>query len=169
MGGIRRVGALALTAVLGLSLVACGGSSKTDTSGDAAKDAAVSADLAAGAFGSSDCAAFVGAFVGASSAIGSAFSGTGDTSDLKEVADYFNEVTDKLPKDIRADFMVFAEAYSDFAAAMADLKIDFSKPESMNPEALAKLEELGNTFEDPKVKQASERVEAYIDAECGSG
>lgn len=164
MGGMRRIGAVVLTAVLGLGLVACGSDSKDDASGTTT-EADVSGDVAASAF-AGDCAAFVNAFAGAGASVGSAFSGTSDAADLEKVAEYFEEVADKLPKDIRADFQIFAQAYADFAKAMAEANIDFSNPASMNPEALAELEKLGKAFEDSKVQEASDRVQAYVDANC---
>lgn len=165
MGGMRRIGAVALTAVLGLGLVACGSGGKTDASGTTTTKADGNGDVAASAF-AGDCAAFVNAFAGAGAAVGSAFSGTADAADLEKVAEYFDTVADKLPKEIRADFQVFAQAYADFAKAMADAKIDFSNPASMNPEALAQLEKLSKAFQDSKVQEASARVQAYADANC---
>lgn len=163
MGGMRRLGAVVLTAVLGLGLVACGSDDKTDASADTTTTEANRSDVAANVF-AGDCAAFVSAFAGASAAVGSAFGGA--DADLKEAAEYFERVADKLPKEIRADFQIFAEAYADFAKAMAEANIDFSNPASMNPEALAELEKLSKAFEDSEVQEASERIEAYIDANC---
>lgn len=167
MGGMRRIGALALTAVLGLGLVACGGSSKTDASGTTTEVAA-SGDVSAGAF-AGNCSAFVSAFAGASTAVGSAFSGNSSAADLEKASEYFNTVAGKLPTEIRADFLVFAKAYSDFAKAVVDAKIDVKNPASMNPETMAKLQKLSQAFQDAKVQRASEHVQAYINANCKGG
>jgi len=165
MGGMRRIGALALTAVLAVGLVACGSDSKTDTSNDTTTTEAASGDLSGSAF-LGDCAAFVSAFAGASASVGSAFSGAADAADLEKAAEYFDSVAGKLPKEVRADFQVFAKAYADFAKAVVDAKIDFNDPASMNPETLAKLQTLSEAFQDSEVQQASERVQAYVDANC---
>lgn len=165
MGGTSRIGSLALVAVLGLGLVACGDGKKvasnatTTTTGSSGTDGADAYDF------TGDCADFLAAFSGASASIGAAFSGGAD-ADLEEAANYFENVGDKLPKEIRVDFEVFAEAYRDFAKAMADADIDFSDPSSMDPEQMSELQALGDAFSDPKVTEASANIEAYMEANC---
>ncbi len=168
MGGMRRAGAIALTAVLSLGLVACGGGSD-DTAADPTTTTAEdpnteSTDVDLSDF-TGECADFVSAFAGASASIGAAFSGA-PGADLEAAADYFTDVSDKLPKEIRADFAIFAEAYTSFAQAITDADIDFSDPSTMDPEKLAALEGLSESFSAPEVEEATANIQAYMDANC---
>jgi hypothetical protein len=173
MGGMRRTSALAMAAVLGLGLVACGGD---DSGGDASSDTEATTtteatgsdtdttDLDLGDF-SGECADFAQSFAGAAAAVGSAFTGApGD--DLSSVAEYFDAVADKVPEEIRDDFQVFADAYGEFAQALADADIDLSDPSKADPEAMAQLQALGEAFSAPEVQQASENIQAYVDSNC---
>ncbi len=170
MGGSQRAGSIALVTVLGLGLVACGGGSDSTSATTTTKGDATTTTTSGGSLGdfSGECASFVSAFAGASASIGSAFSGApGDQ--INTAASYFDNVAGKLPKEIRADFAVFAAAYKEFARAIVDAHIDFSNPSSVDPDKLAALEKLSKAFDSPKVKQASANIQAYVDTHCKSG
>jgi hypothetical protein len=170
---MRRTGALAIAAVLSLGLVACGGD---DSGEDASSDTDATTTTAAtgsdtdtteldlGDF-SGECADFAQAFAGAGAAFGSAFSGQGN-DDLGTVAEYFDSVADKVPEEIRDDFQVFADAYGEFAQALADADIDLSDPSKVDPEAMSQLQALGEAFSAPEVQKASENIQAYVDSSC---
>jgi len=163
MGGMRRIGAVAVAALLGLA--ACGGGDDGEATGDT--DATTTT---AGAGGDAsdflgECAEFSEAFVGAGAAVGSAFSGAASDG-LDDAAAYFEQVAARVPKEIRADFEVFAEAYGDFAKAIAEADIDFSDPSSIDPAKLAELESVSEAFSSAEVEEASANIEAYFKANC---
>lgn len=175
MGGMQRVGALAVAAIFAVGLTACGDDGDggdeaadvgetTTTADDSSSD---DTDLTDFDF-TGECAAFVEAFGAAGASIGSAFSG-GSGDDLEEVASYFEEVADDVPEDIRADFEVFAEAYADFARALAESGVDFSDPQGADPEALAALQEVSEAFSAPEVQEASDNINAWVEANCTAG
>lgn len=170
MGRMQRVGGIAMAAVLGLGLVACGGgddeaSDPTTTEDGGSDSGTTGADLSDF---TGECAAFAEAFAGAGAAIGSAFSGTGG-DDLEQVAEYFSEVADRLPDEISDDFEVFAAAYADFASAMAEADVDFNDPTSMDPDKLADLQAITEAFDSAEVQEASANIEAYMNANCNAG
>ncbi len=173
MGGMRRAGVLALTAVLGLGLTACGDDDGEDAQEEVSGDETTATtetsdsdttDADLGDF-SGECAGFSEAFAGAGQAVGSAFSG-GDSEDLEGMATYFDEVADRVPDAIRDDFRLFADAYGKFTQALADSDVDFSDPSSMDPEAGAQLRSLGEAFSAPEVQAASENIKAWVTENC---
>ncbi len=174
MGSMRRMSALALVAVIGLGLTACGGGDgdddaakedeQTTTTDAGSKDTTDTADLGDLGF-SGECAAFVEAFSKASAAVGSSVSG-GDAGDLEDVAAYFDEVADHVPDEIADDFKVFADAYAEFAQALADSGIDMNNPDPSAFEALAPAFE---AFSAPEVQKASENIQAWSEANCSAG
>lgn len=167
---VKRLGSLALTAVLALGLVACGGDDKKDDGGlKAGADVDVDADLGdeLGSF-TEECAELVQVYAGAYASIGSIMAGT-PTDELEKAAKYFDDVADALPDDLKADFAVFAEAYNEFAKAVVEADIDFSDPGNIDPEKFAELSTLTEKIESAEVEAASERISAYLEAKCGDG
>lgn len=176
MGGIRRIGAMTLAVVLGVGLTACGGGdddaeagtttteAATDdtTADDSGSDGADASDLLGG-----DCAAFAEAFANAGEASGSALSG--DDAGLEEAAAFFSEVADQVPDEIADDFEVFANAYAEFAQAMADADIDLSNPSAADPEAMAELQTIMESFSSDEVQEASNNITAYMSEHCTAG
>lgn len=162
----KRLGSLALAVTLGFTMVACGGGDdKASTEGTTTT--AGSDDGNGVAAFTEDCAELTQAFAGAYASIGAGFGGAG--SELDDAAEYFEKVADNLPKEIRADFQLFAEAYAEFAKAMADADIDMSNPASMDPEQMEKLQKIGESLEGPEIEEASANVQAYLETECGTG
>ena len=161
----HRVGALLVAAAFGLGgLAACGGDDdpSTEETTTTAPSGEGSTDDPTLDFGG-ECEEFSQAFVDASQAVGNALSGGSD--DIEEVASYFEEVTENLPEEIQDDFGVFAEAYTEFARAMADSDID---PQAADPEALAELQEIMSEFSSAEVQEASSNIQAYITENCSS-
>lgn len=162
----KRLGSLVLAVALGFTVVACGGDDKTATE-ETTTTAGSNDDTDLAAF-TKECAELTQVFAGAYASIGAGLGGAAG-NELEDAAEYFENVADNLPKDIRADFQLFAEAYAEFARGMAELDIDLSNPASMDPEQMAKLQELGESLEGPEIEEASANVEAYLEAKCGSG
>lgn len=182
---MRRHPLLAVLAALLLTLAACGGDDGGDDladiaaeesdpgpegdAGDVAEDddksgqGGDSAEEGLAALTNEDCAAL---YAGIASAA-SAFGGT-EGGDLQDVAQYFEEIADEVPEEIKGDFETFAAAYSEFAQAAADAGIDFSDPDSMTPEALQELGAAAEAFNDPEVQEASERISTFAEETCGT-
>lgn len=165
----KRLSSLLVVLTLCFALVACGGDDKDDGGISAGVDADVDADVedALGAF-TKECAQLVQAYAGAYANVGSVMAGTA-TEELEKAAEYFSEIAGALPKEIRADFAVFAEAYNEFAKAVVEADIDFADPTSIDPQAFAKLEGLTEKLESAEVEAASERISAYLEDKCGDG
>lgn len=184
--GMRRHALLAAPTVLLLLLSGCGGDDgdsnergitdvagddSGDTSDEGAADEASGDDVEAAedqlaAFTSDECGELFAGLGGASSAVGG--DGGPDGKDLTDVAEYFNRIADEVPSEIEADFRIFAEAYEQFAEAAAEAGVDFSKPETMTPEALAEMGDAAETFNDIEVQEASERVSQFVEEVCGT-
>ena len=184
---MRRHALLAALTALLLLLSACGGDDGGDTAGrdisDVAGDDGDAGDVAdesdrpseddleaaedqIAAFTNEECGEIFAGFASAASAFG----GSGpDGQDLSDVSEYFSEIADRVPNEIEADFRLFAEAYAEFAEAAADAGIDFSRPETMTPEALQQMGESAELFNDPEVQEASENVSAFVEETCGTG
>ena len=186
---MRRHPILAVLAALLLVLAACGGDDGGESIEDVAADEAdPGADGDAGdvandeakqdsgsgdggevdedalaALTNEDCAAL---YAGIASAA-AAFGGT-EGEDLNDVASYYEEIADKVPEDIKADFEVFAAAFSEFAEAAADAGVDFSDPSTMTPEALQEMGEAAEALNDPEVQEASQRISTFAEETCGT-
>ena len=170
----------ALTALL-LLLSACGGDDGdssadrdvsdvaddvADDSNEPSDDDLEAAEDQIAAFTNEECGEIFAGLAGAASAFG----GSGpDGQDLTDVARYFDEIADRVPNEIEGDFRIFAEAYGEFAEAAADAGIDFSRPETLTPEALQQMGESAELFNDPEVQEASENVSAFVEETCGTG
>lgn len=163
----KRLGSFALAVLLGFTMVACGGGDDSTSNEETTTTAGSNDDNDFTAL-RGDCAELTKAYAGAYASIGAGLGGAAG-SELEDAAEYFENVADSLPKEIRADFELFAEAYAKFAEGMADLDIDLSNPAAMDPEQMAKLQELGESLEGPEIEEASANVEAYLDAKCGTG
>lgn len=155
--------------VTGGSLIGCGGD---DDSAKVAADAHASADLGnvaddLAAFGSEECLAASAAFLGAAGAAGTAFSGAGD--DLDQSVKKLQQFADAAPNEIKADFKIVAEGYAEIVKAIADVNFDASSGDAPNAEQMAALEEMGKKFEDSDFKDASDRITAWFEENCGGG
>jgi hypothetical protein len=174
MGGIRRVGALTIAGLLSLGLAACGDDGDDDAAQDDTSDQvgttdddSSSGDAPEDFDFTGECAGFAEAFANANNASSSAFSG--EDADLEEAAEFFDEVAEEAPEEIRGDFEVFAEAYTAFVQAMADADIDFSDPESIEAADMEEFAALGEAFSSPEVQEASNNIQAYMAENCSAG
>lgn len=189
MARMRKAAALAAVVVLGLGAAACGDDDSagedvevddtrpnetTETTDDGATTDGVTDDGGSstgsdlGTFVGEDCLAFTTALMEASSAAGNVFSGA--TDELEDVADYFGDVAKNLPAEIRGDFETFADAYEDFARAIADAGIDFEDPSTFqDPAVMEKLTPAMEALDSAEVQQASENIESWLDETCSQG
>ncbi|HSP03222.1 MAG TPA: hypothetical protein VLR27_06950 [Acidimicrobiales bacterium] len=75
------------------------------------------------------------------------------------------DVAEAAPEEIRDAFRTMADGFSEVAAELEGVVIDFADPESMDPEAMAKLESLGEAFGD-EYEAAAEAVDAWVSENC---
>jgi len=175
--GVRRIGAIALAAMLATGLAACGddggddgddvaledvdggGSGDDGGSDDSSDDESTDdTDVDLDAFGSEECQDLIGALSG----IGGVFSGQdSDELDFGSFADAFEEID---APEIEEDLQVLAEAYREIDDVLGD--IDLSDPNAFASEEFA---ELGERLDDERFTEASENVSAFIEDACGSG
>ena len=156
------------------SLVACGGDD--DDSADARADAASDSesdgdsgdvdmdDLEDFAFGSEECLEASAAFLSAAGGAAALFGGA-DEEVERSLAD-LEKLGDDVPDEIKDDFDVFVEAYSELADEFAELDFDPTSGDAPDEETMAALEELGRRFEDSDFQAASERIQAWFTDNC---
>lgn len=112
---------------------------------------------------SEDCLSL--AAVGAKFA--AAFEATsGSPAGLDDSVKYFEELVDAAPDEIKDDLDLLAGAIVEIAKALEG--VDLSGASAPSPEVLAKLQEVGKTFEDPALKEASANIEAWTSENCGA-
>jgi hypothetical protein len=120
-----------------------------------------------GEFFTGDCAEALGAYNGALASAGAAFT-PGGVATPEDTAELLDGVAEAAPEEIADDFAVLAEAYGEFAQALADAGVDFNDPASLqDPEAIAALQSLGDIFNEQELNQASDNIQAWFDANCG--
>lgn len=168
---------LVITIAVSLALVlgACGDdggsgdaeTAQTSESADASADGDVSPDDVS-AFFSGDCRDAIAAFQSALASVGGAFTPGGDTAGAEQTAALLSEIADEAPDEVADDFVVLADAYAEFARALADAGVDFEDPSTFqDPDALAALSSVGEAFDDAEVTEAADNIEAWFDANCG--
>jgi hypothetical protein len=174
--GVRRIGAIALAAMLATGLAACGddggddggdvaledaeggGSGDGGGSDDSDDGSTDDTEIDLDAFGSEECQELIGALTG----IGGVFSGQdSDELDFGAFADAFEEID---APEIEEDLQVLAEAYREIDEVLGDL--DLTDPEVFTSPEFA---ELGERLDDERFTEASENVSAFIEEACGSG
>ncbi len=115
-------------------------------------------------FTSEDCQGLVAAYLAFSQALG-AGAGSGDSSDLSEQVEAFDEFADKVPDEIQADVQTLAAAYQTYAEALAD--IDLEQGAVPSAEALQQIQQAAASL-GPDVTAASERLSAWTQENCTS-
>jgi hypothetical protein len=170
----KRGSAMALFALLAaaaLLAAGCGGggSSSSEAESDtttvettAEETETTTDDGDTSAFASKDCLELAG--IGAKFA--EAAAPTGAQSDPEAAAAFFEELVEKAPDEIKDDMAVLAEAIAEITTALKG--IDLTGAAAADPETLAKLQELGEKFSDPKYQQASQNIEAWAKDNCST-
>ena len=101
-------------------------------------------------------------FAGVSQQLAASLSG--QTADLQEASKIFDEIADQVPDEIKADYQVIAENFKKIADALKG--VDLTSGEAPSPEVLAKLQELAQSMDSPKVKRATQHIEAWVKENC---
>ena len=168
-------------AVLALVAAGCGGDSSNESSADATEttvaaettmtteettESSASASASASSSSSSTGDLALGGkckeFAGVSQQLAASLSG--QTADLQEASKIFDEIADQVPDEIKADYQVIAENFKKIADALKG--VDLTSGEAPSPEVLAKLQELAQSMDSPKVKQATQHIEAWVKENC---
>ena len=168
-------------AVLALVAAGCGGDSSNESSADATEttvaaettmtteettESSASASASASSSSSSTGDLALGGkckeFAGVSQQLAASLSG--QTADLQQASKLFDEIADQVPDEIKADYQVIAENFKKIADALKG--VDLTSGEAPSPEVLAKLQELAQSMDSPKVKQATQHIEAWVKENC---
>ena len=168
-------------AVLALVAPGCGGDSSNESSADATEttvaaettmtteettESSASASASASSSSSSTGDLALGGkckeFAGVSQQLAASLSG--QTADLQQASKLFDEIADQVPDEIKADYQVIAENFKKIADALKG--VDLTSGEAPSPEVLAKLQELAQSMDSPKVKQATQHIEAWVQKNC---
>ncbi len=105
-----------------------------------------------------DCAAFAGL----SAKLSQAFAGS--SNDLDSATEVFDQVADQVPAEIRDDYEVLAKNIKEFADELKDLGL--ASGETPSAEDLAKLQEITQSLDSAEVREASQNIEAWTQANC---
>lgn len=176
-----RLALACLAVAFAMFVAACGGDDDDTTtdaggsgSGDSQSesDAEQAAEDAIGANLGGECS-FLGKFAGVgleeSFDPSAAFAEGGEVDFgalYGPLAEEFGEVADAAPSEIKDAFQTMTEALGTLADQLDGVTLDFSDPTNIDPEAMAKFEELGEVFEDSKFEDASNEIEAWIESNC---
>jgi hypothetical protein len=142
----------------------------TDTSGtdettdETTTDTDTDTDTNAADFASEECLEALGASSEFAQALGNL--GT-DSEGLDESSRLFQEFAENAPEEVRADFQTVAEAYAAYVEVLGSLDLQAGK--TPNAEQLAALQAATQSFTDPEVIAASERIQAWGQENCPSG
>lgn len=171
---------LALVAALTLVAAGCGGGSdeassdettietttettiETTTEDTETTEETTDSGANVGSIANSDCLELASIGVKFSQAL----SASGGNADFETTTKFFQELVDKAPDEIKADLQTLSAAWKEVASALKD--VDLSSGQAPSAETLAKLQELGNKFNTPKLQQASKRLTAWTKKNCGS-
>jgi len=176
--------AIALLAILGIGLAACGGDDEDDTAtedsveeptgttaptettdaGDEGDD-----DLDELAEGLGECG-FLAGFASAFAEVDPATAFTsGEAVDFGALfgplAEAARQVADDAPDEIQDAFETIADGFTTVAEELEGVVLDVSDPENVDPEAMAALEGLDTSF-DEEFDAASQEIEAWVADTC---
>jgi hypothetical protein len=172
--------ALTVIAVLGLAAAGCGGGKKSAATTEAATTAATTTEAATTAAATTEAATTVAATTTTSNISGiasaancrqltelgatlsSAFSGSGNSADLKKEAQVLQEFAAKTPADVRPDFKVIADYFSKIVDAVGNIK------PGQTPDAatIAKLQTLSTSIDQAKLTQAETNIGTWVTKNC---
>lgn len=119
---------------------------------------------ASGSLATEDCLEAIGAF----SKLGQALAASGSSSDdVEESSRIFQAFADAAPDEIREDFRVLADAYADYIEVLSGL--DLQPGEVPSAEQLQELQQAAESFNQPELIAASDRMSAWTTENCPGG
>jgi hypothetical protein len=102
--------------------------------------------------------------VDASTQLSQAFGSAGASGDLGDSSEFFDEFADRAPEEIRGDFQILAEAYSEYADALGD--VDLQSGVTPSAEDLQALQEALRSIDQEEVTAASQRIADWATENC---
>jgi predicted RND superfamily exporter protein len=167
--GILR---LRLTSILLVALVVlvagCGGSSKksasTNTESTATQTTSAETTATETTAGTSNSGSAVDCtqLANLSKKYTAAFSSMGANADMGQVAQSLDDFAAQVPAEIRPDMQVIADVFKEYAKAMEGV----SAGTATTPEQVAKLQKLSTLLSQKKVTQATQHLQAWMQATC---
>jgi hypothetical protein len=99
------------------------------------------------------------------SKIANSVNSTGGKIDLKGYSDAMDALANAAPDEIKSDFKTFADALKDFASTMSDAGLKAG--ETPTAAQIAKLTTASEKLSTPKIRAATEHLEAWGQKNCG--
>jgi hypothetical protein len=169
----------AVLAALTLAAAGCGGDDESsggettvataepatteETATEATSEETTEETTAAASIADKDCIEL--ATIGAK--FSEALGGSGQNPNFEATTQFFDELVDKAPDEIKDDLRTVATAWKEIATQLKDLNLQSGQAPS--PETIAKLQALSAKFDTPKLQQASKNLQAWADQHCGTG
>jgi O6-methylguanine-DNA--protein-cysteine methyltransferase len=100
-------------------------------------------------------------FAEAAAQLGQALQG-GASTDLQKVADFYKQLADKAPDEIKADLRVFGDAMQKYADALGDIK----PGKTPTPDQIAALQKLQSELDPAKLQAAAQHISAWAQKNC---
>ena len=110
-----------------------------------------------------ECRAALAAFATGPAA---AFQGSANSTDFAQVETYLKKVQASAPSEIKDDLGLIVDFYAKFVQAVKDAGIDFSKPDTVTPDRLQKLQSVMGSIDQQKFQAASQNVDKYFQEHC---
>lgn len=170
----RRLAVL-LVAVVALAAAGCGGDDSDEAGGDTdtvvvetttedttTDDMTTTEENESSDVDTSGLTGNCAELAGLGSRLASAFGGP--NADVADVSRLFDELADEVPDEIKADWEVLARNFEKVAEALQG--VDLTSGETPSAEALARLQELSETFDSPAMQEAAANIEAWAQENC---
>jgi hypothetical protein len=164
-----RVVTIAVVLVLALVGASCGGDDETaadtdtvvtETEGITAEETTTDETTDDDGFATSECSSLVAA----ASSVATAFTATGDASEVEAARAQFEAFAENAPDEIRDDLQVLADAYDEFVEVLADA--GFEPGETPTAEAIQELQDAIAEIDQAEVTAAAANVNAWTTANC---
>lgn len=119
--------------------------------------------LAGGAF-AEGCAEFNEAF----GALGTSIGAGGGELDPDAISE-FEALIEGAPEDVQDDFLVYLDAFRQYAVALEEAGVDPNDPSSISPEDQEQLAALTEVFGSEEFLEATQGINEYVSSDCGGG
>ena len=90
---------------------------------------------------------------------------SGGPENLDETRQFFEELADEVPSEIRDDFETYAEAVGDYLDRLAEIDIDSDNPD---PEDVQEAIQAAQALATSDVVEASTNISQFIAEGCGA-
>jgi hypothetical protein len=173
---MKEIRSIAFVLVVALLLAACGGDgeesasailTETTSSSSAASEPTQSDDGDdPTVVGTAECTEALVAWSTAQAAAAQAVTSSPDDLDTSIAG--LEAFAEAAPEEIRDDLTLIYEAYGEFLQALEDSGYDPTSGEAPSAETIAAITAASERLSEPELTEASERVTAWFDENCGS-